>query len=434
MSIPARKPALVRGSAVYLFSNLTNAAIPFLLLPVLTRFLGPSEYGQVAMFQTLVGALAALTGLNVASAANRKVYDRDASKETIAHFVGACLTILLASALLVFAATWALLPWLGEQLGLAPGWVLAAVLVACGNFVVQLRLGLWQASNDAHRYGMLQVGMTAANMLISLWFVITLSMGAGGRIWAQVLAAGVATVFAVVLLRRELLLSMTWQPKMVREALSFGVPLVPHVAGLFVLAAADRLVINEKLGLAEAGIYMVAVQVTMMLSLLFDAFNKAYVPWLFERLRDGAPAQKRAIVRWTYVHFAAASALAGLGVLVGPWAVDIFAGPAFRRAGEVVGWLAVGQAFAGMYLMVTNYLFYEKRTGLLALVTLSSGALDIALLLAWVPIFGLRGAAWAFCVAMAVRFLLTWAVARKIHPMPWFNTHRNAHIAPRNPP
>ena len=47
------------GSAVYLFSNILNAAIPFALLPVLTRYLTPEEYGEVAMFQTLLGALMA---------------------------------------------------------------------------------------------------------------------------------------------------------------------------------------------------------------------------------------------------------------------------------------------------------------------------------------------------------------------------------------
>ena len=44
------------GTLIYLVSNVLNAAIPFALLPVLTRVLDPSEYGQVAMFQTLLAA------------------------------------------------------------------------------------------------------------------------------------------------------------------------------------------------------------------------------------------------------------------------------------------------------------------------------------------------------------------------------------------
>ncbi|EIQ9127591.1 polysaccharide biosynthesis protein, partial [Escherichia coli] len=46
--------SLLKISSIYLFSNILNALIPFLLLPILTHNLTPNEYGQVAMFQTLI--------------------------------------------------------------------------------------------------------------------------------------------------------------------------------------------------------------------------------------------------------------------------------------------------------------------------------------------------------------------------------------------
>ncbi|HDW3177945.1 TPA: polysaccharide biosynthesis protein, partial [Escherichia coli] len=67
--------SLLKISSIYLFSNILNALIPFLLLPILTHNLTPNEYGQVAMFQTLISGVAALTGLNTIGAANRKYYD-----------------------------------------------------------------------------------------------------------------------------------------------------------------------------------------------------------------------------------------------------------------------------------------------------------------------------------------------------------------------
>lgn len=54
---------------MYLVSNILNAIIPFALLPVLTRYLSPEEYGEVAMFQTLLGAMTAFVGLSMAGAA-----------------------------------------------------------------------------------------------------------------------------------------------------------------------------------------------------------------------------------------------------------------------------------------------------------------------------------------------------------------------------
>ena len=47
-----KSTGLLRNSTIYLTSNILNALVPFLLLPVLTRYLTPDEYGQIAMFQT----------------------------------------------------------------------------------------------------------------------------------------------------------------------------------------------------------------------------------------------------------------------------------------------------------------------------------------------------------------------------------------------
>jgi O-antigen/teichoic acid export membrane protein len=55
-----RDSSLFFGSAVYLRSNILAAAIPFILLPVLTHYLSPAEYGKVGMFLMLVVLLVVL--------------------------------------------------------------------------------------------------------------------------------------------------------------------------------------------------------------------------------------------------------------------------------------------------------------------------------------------------------------------------------------
>ena len=83
--------------------------------------------------------------------------------------------------------------------------------------------------------------------------------------------------------------------------------------------------------------------------------------------------------------------------------------------------MALGQAFNGMYLMVTNYIFFTKRTGLLSVATVSSGFANIALLLLLIPLVGLKGAAMAYAFSMGLKFVLTWFVSNYRFRMPWFN-------------
>ncbi len=419
--VKLNKNSLLSGSAAYLFSNILNAAIPFLLLPVLTRYLSPAEYGGVAMFQTLLGALGAFVGLSVAGAAGRKYFDDNLGANDLKYFIAACLQVLIVSSVLVVSVIIVFKAQLAEWLGIKTQWIIWAVFVSAASVIIQLRLNQWQIRKEAHLYGVLQISQSAVNMSLSLLFVVFFLQGADGRIGAQVLTMGIFGAIALVLLKHGGLLSfLVWKPAYLKEALKFGIPLIPHVVGIFLLVTIDRFVINTELGLAEAGVYMVAVQLTYAMSIIFDSINKAYVPWLFERLKRNLCHEKVQIVRYTYAWFAIVLCLAGLAFLIGPSLVTLIAGPNYASAGEVIGWLALGQAFGGMYLMITNFTFYSKRTGFLSLATITSGLINVILLSMLVGVLGIKGAAIAFSISMAIRFLLTWWVAQRCHPMPWF--------------
>jgi O-antigen/teichoic acid export membrane protein len=413
---------LLSGSATYLLSNVLNAAIPFALMPILTRYLTAPEYGEVAMFQTLVAALSGVVGVSAAGAAARKYYDADLSQSELKFFIGACLQILAASAAACFLLLYLARDYVAAWTGLSSAWVLLAACTAAAGFVLQVRMGQWQVRKQAFSYGRVQVAQSAANVTLSLLLVVVFTLGSAGRIWAISATTLMFAVTAAALLRRDDLLGFSWRPDFVREALHFGVPLVPHVAGFLLLGLCDRFLINAELGLGQAGIYMVAFQLASCMGLLFDAINNAFVPWLFEHLMRDDRDEKRQVVKLTYLYFCVALGMAAIAFLLGPWAVRFIAGERYAAAGQVIGWLALAQAFGGMYLMVTNYIFYSKRTGLLSAVTLVCGALNLLLLLALIPAWGLVGAGVATALATGARFLLTWCVAQRRHPMPWFTS------------
>lgn len=414
--------SLAKSSFVYLVSNIINAAIPFLLLPVLTRVLSPSEYGQIAMFQSLVAALAAFVGLNAVGAANRKFYDHGNSSRELSHYNGVCLQILLGSSVLLLILCSIFSDLLVALLSIPASWIYSALSFCALSFVMNLRLGQWQVRSDAFKFGALQISNSLLNMGLSLLLVFALHHGAQGRVDAQVIAASSSTMVAVYLLIKDKLITLhCWRPDYLREALSFGVPLIPHVFGFFLLSAVDRFVINQKLGLGQAGIYMVAVQLSIAINIVFDAINKAYVPWLFDILKRDQDDEKRKVVKYTYLYFLLLLLVAPIPFLIGPWALVFIAGEEYHTAGEVIGWLCLGQIFGGMYLMVTNYAFYARKTGALSVVTISSGILNVMLLMLFVKIFELEGAAMAFVLSKLVQFLAVLFISGRNCSMPWIS-------------
>lgn len=420
--IKIKANSFVGGAGVYLFSNILNAVIPFILLPILTRYLSPSEYGEVAMFQTLLGAVVAFVGITFVGAAGRKFYDTDLKRGELAEFIGSCIQLILIFSVVVLSVCFIFRIQLSQWIGIKTDYIIWSVLVASFTVIITIRLDQWQVRKKAIKYGVLQISQSLFNMFLSLLFVVSFLKGAEGRINSQIIVSLVFVILALYLLRKDRLLNVfVWRKDYSLEALKFGIPLIPHIAGSFLLVSVDRFVINKEIGIAEAGIYMVAVQLTAAIGIVFDAINKAYIPWLFEKLKADQLEEKQRIVKLTYAWFFLIILGVILSFFIGPPLVVLIAGDQYAQAGKVIGWLALGQGFQGMYLMVTNYIFYSKRTGLLSLASISSGILNLILLIFLVRVLGLEGAAIAFAISMCIRFLLTWWIAHKRYPMPWFS-------------
>src|SRR5690606_26459992 len=133
--------------------------------------------------------------------------------------------------------------------------------------------------------------------------VSTLLPSYSGRILGQAVAVAMGAVVAVRLLKKDRLIAPRVRWEHVRDVATFGLPLIPHVVGTFLISAADRLIIANQLGPRSAGVYFAAVQVALGMGLATDAANKAFVPWLYSRLSQASDVDKSRIVTGSWYGF-----------------------------------------------------------------------------------------------------------------------------------
>ena len=371
------------------------------------------------MFIIFTSALGALIGLSVHGAANRRFFDEGVSNTELARFNGNCLFILLISTVVgVFILNFIDLA-VAKYLGVPNDWVYLGVISVFFGFVLNIRLGQWQVRGKAKLFGFTQVMNALLAFSFSLLLIVLLHLGAEGRIYGIVLTSLIIGSVSYYTLRSDGLVLFKYNKYDFRAALSFGVPLIPHVLGSFLLLSVDRLVINKELGLEMTGIYMVAVSLGSVFNLIFSSINKAYSPWLFEQLKSINQAEKKSIVSMTYIYIVFLILIGFLVLFIGPPILKIIIGEKFHQAADLVPMIVAGQIFLGMYFMVTNYIFYVKKTKYLSYITISSGVINIGLLFVLIPYYGLSGAALAFIIANFWQFICTWIVSAKLYAMPW---------------
>jgi len=403
---------------VYASTGVMRNAIPFLLLPVLTRRLTAADLGMVATFEVILAVAFVCVNLNLhgAVAVNYFILTR----EDLERYVGSVLQLSLVSFVLTFVVAQVVLQTvLGDEAASLISWAPGMVVAALAQSVFSITLTLWQVEQRPVPYGVFQILQTLLNVALSLTFVIAFGWGWRGRLWGIIIASIAFGLAALLVLYRRNCIKLRFDRAHARDALWFGVPLVPHALGVWILAGVDRLFLTSMLSVAATGVYAVGYQFGMIVGLVATSFNQAWSPFLFEKLREGNPMTMRRIVQFTYAYNVAIIGLALAVSAIAPWFLRLFVGEAFQESHKYVFWVSLGYAANGMYFMVANYIFYEKKTHLLAFVTFTAAVCNVILNYLWIPAHGALGAAQATAASFLISFLLTWILSARVHKMPW---------------
>ncbi len=412
---PLRTP-LFRQASVYTVSNLLSRVAPFLLLPVLTRYLSPADYGLVAMFLLVVVVTEPFVSLGLPGAVGVRFYEKGVDMPGL---VGTGLSLSLAAAAIVaivllvgggLLETVTQVPW---------PWLLLAIPVVLGRTAFGTLMSLLRVREQARVFAGFQTGQTLITVALAVALVAVLQAGWPGRVWAEVLAVGASALAALLWLRRNQLVRRTLNRVEARSLLRFGVPLIPHILGGALLVQTDRLLLTNMVGLEQTGLYTVGYQLTFVIEIAAISFNNAYAPWLFKKLANPEPPTHRELVRLTYMQFATMAVLAVVVAVGMPILAGAILDPRYGQAAGFVGWLSLGFLFSAMYYMVTNYIFFARKTEYLAVVTLGTALVNIPLTYLLIQANGAIGAAQATAAALGLSFVLTWWASNRAYPMPW---------------
>lgn len=409
--------SLVKSSSIYTISGVLNASIPFFLLPVLTRYLTPTEFGIISMFQILVSFLYPFVSLNLEGSIARKYYDEE--KDNFKKYIGTCFFLFTISLL---ASTLFYIFFRGyiSSLVKLPEFILKYSLIVAGcQFITSVILVLYQVRVKPVNYGFFQITQSLLNLFLTICLVVYLNKSWIGRIDAQIISGIVFAISAIFLLiyKREIIIDI--EKKDVVDALKFGLPLIPHAIGAMLFTAIDRSILAQKFGLEQTGNYTVAYQLGAVISLFTVAFNNAYVPWLFNNLNKKCDIVNKKIVKFTYSYFIVIILFSLLILLLFPFLTKLFIGGSYKSIGSFSTFIVLGFVLQGMYFMVTNYIIYAKKTYIQAILTISIAILKIPITYYLVALLGPSGVSVSFFVTYFLFFASTWLASSKIYSMPW---------------
>lgn len=396
--------AFFKRTGGYAFGNIFNAAIPFVLLPVLVSQLTPAEFGQVSMYQMLVYGLFGLSGFCGYLVANRKFFDEvsDSQKNKLNTAV---IYLSAMSTLLVLILCWFLEDDVEEILGIDASFCVAAAISAFCLNVIYLRVGQWQVRGHALPFLFLNILKFCFEVVLTIVLIYSIQ-GAESRVIAMLIVNLFLFLVCFFLLKKNGLLSNKTNLKSYRELIVLGGALVPNFIGVFILTAADRLIISRYLDLDSVGVYMVAMQFSSVLLLFYDALNKTEMPKINHRLKEASSDKLFSDLRFLKTAILMVIFIGGASYVLMPFFMSIFLTEEYVYAIELVGLLVLGQIIGGLTLLLSNYILYYKENFKLSLITFFSGVIHILLGIELLVLYGLFGLTLAFLISKLSQLLM----------------------------
>ena len=410
---------LFRESSIYAAGTMLARFGGFLLLPIYLQGPGTRRYGTVALVTSIVAFLTILFRLGLDGALMRMHFDLDESDRPGLYRSLMAVTLAVAAAgSLLFAAGFGPFFEAIFQAPFVPYGVLALAItfVNSADYVPSI---LYRATQQPGRFLTFNLGSFAVSSAISIAFVLG-GLGAAGVLLGQLI--GGAIMFAVVLVVALRPRGPLWLPSVVRPALRFGVPIVPHQISTWTTRLSDRWLLAFLLVLPTAqerlaliGVYQLGYQLGSVVSMLATSFNAAWTPFLY---RVGETSAGPTVFRHMFTITSAGFLWLALALgAFAPEIIAVIARPGYEMAADVLPVVAIGSAFQAMYTMLVGIIFLRRRTAYLPIITVVSAAINIGLNLLLIPRYGIMGAAWTTLIAYVLFAILTWMFARAVYPL-----------------
>ncbi|RTQ49565.1 polysaccharide biosynthesis protein [Hymenobacter gummosus] len=443
MSIAKR---LASQTVVYGVSSIVGRVLNFLLVPLYTGRFAAAAYGIVTGLYAYVSFLNVLFTYGMETAyfrfANRAGTDRQ-------DLYNRVLTLIILSSVVLTALLSALAGPLLSLIDLPPGnerYAIWIALILGLDAVAAIPFARLRLENKAVKFASIRLANILLYVALNLFFIVLCPDVLAGkyltglqplvqRVYDPTLGVGyvflsnlAASAFTLLLLGRELL---DFRPRLNLEPLrplwQYAYPIMLMGLAGMVNETLDRILLPKWLpegfypgrsNLAAVGIYGACYKLSILMSLVIQAFRYAAEPFFFAQSGEkNSPRTFALVLKW----FTLCCAVLFVGVSLNlDWIAPLFLKrPEYLEGLPVVPVLLLANLFLGVYYNLSVWFKLTDKTYFGTYISFGGAVLTIALNFLLIPVLGYMGSAIATLVCYALMAAVCWALGNQHFPVPY---------------
>ena len=389
----------------------------FLLNIVLSRWLGPADFGLYTLTLTLFTISTLVAGLGIPETVVKYVADYKSDQERLNAIVTAGIinALLLGTvagfAFFIFAGEIAALFGMQELSGLIRIIALAVPLAIVNTTLLGLLNGLREMRSYSFRF------MIRSLLLIVLVVLfIAAGLGPGGAVLALLLTEVGTLAFVVSVVRRHFRLSVSDHRETSKKMLAFGSRIFIASAVYLINTYTDTLLIGYMLTEIDVGRYAIAIAIARVAFLsLPGSFSTVNYPAISEYYSKGLRDAVEDLITRSIRYCLALLSMMGLVLIyLAETIIGFIFGPAYLPAVPALTVLVFGMIAFGAVSSVGSAVSAMNRPGLSSKVNILVAGANVCLDLALIPLFGITGAAIGTAVSCTLLAVLILYILRRV--------------------
>lgn len=397
----------VKAGIGYTLGNFMIRGIGFLTLFIFSRLMDTEQFGIYNGAVAVDSILYMFSGLALHSSVKSAHYTFPGETD---RYVSSVSIIYVLNYFILTLLTFFFGNFFASLLNLPRNALYMMLLYSSGTALLSLYTYRISLDYAYKRYIVITLINTVANIGLSLVLMLTVfeNSRAMGRIAGSSLSIGMIAVALLVIMWRKA--RPVAEKKYWRFGLHYSLPIIPHGLSQALLSQFDLIMIRRLDTDSHAGIYGLAVNLKIVLTVLSDSIGSVWETWFFAQIDQGNRKliQKRSVqLMWLFGFFA-------VGMMMLAPEILLLGGRNFGEGKYVVLPMIVEGFILFLYAVIVPSEYYLKKTQYVMAGTMAAALINVITNYVFIKRYGYMAAAFTTLFSYVCYLVMHVLISRRL--------------------
>jgi O-antigen/teichoic acid export membrane protein len=403
-----------KDTGLITLANLSVMLNGLILLPVITKILGPASYGIWIQTLAMLSLIGGISGSGSLAFVRYFASETDKTKLSRGFFTILIYLFILNSAITLGLATFS--GYISQIFGNSTLIVLMIALTLPFYTINSFMFMFFRTVRKIKTYSIIFLFQNYFQLVLMV-ILVYLGLGISGVILGLFLSYLITEIIMLIIIIQYAGLNKPQKTdfNQIKNYLKFDIPYIPYNISGWVNNLSDRFIISGILGITAVGVYSASYSLGSLISSLIFPINVILIPALSELYDNNQFNEVKSLLETSlkYYLLLAIPAAAGISVLAKPVMVILSTEEIAMASVYIVPIVAISMVIFGSQSILNQPNNLVKDTKIVGISSLIGAILNVSLNILLIPLWGIIAAAITTLLSYTIITILTWYVSFK---------------------